>query len=274
MRRECLDKLHDSQMNILCDFDEYCKKNNLRYYLVAGSLLGAVRHGGFIPWDDDIDVAMPREDYERFFSGDGSIMGEKYFVQSYLSDDYYGSIFGKVRLNNTVFMEESWQKSKMHTGIYLDVFPLDFAPLKDYPWTEITRKVAVKLHHYIQKQMYDLPLHGVKKVVYNILSILPMKKWCKIRDGLLKSIGSKKSGCYTNYGSKYGYDKQKMSCDIYNPATEVVFNGKAFSAPNNIKFFLKRLYGENYMDLPPEEKRVSHNPLRLSFDLNGPDEIL
>ena len=113
MKVESLNKLHKTEVEILKRIVCICEKNNFEYYMVGGTLLGAVRHKGFIPWDDDLDIAMPREDYNSFLNIAQSELGNDFFLQSCFSDRNYGRIFCKVRKNGTLFLEKNIGRSSV-----------------------------------------------------------------------------------------------------------------------------------------------------------------
>ena len=115
-------KLKSEEIKILDYFVDICDKNNLHYYLMYGTLLGAVRHKGFIPWDDDIDVCMPPEDYQQFlriFKND-----DRFFLQTVQTDKYYHTLFAKIRENHTCMIEKENTYMPIHKGINIDIFPL------------------------------------------------------------------------------------------------------------------------------------------------------
>lgn len=112
---------------ILDEIVRICEEENLTYYLAGGSVLGAIRHGGFIPWDDDIGIMVPREDYEKFAEACKRKLNSNYFYQSIDTDARYVKRFAKVRKNNTIFQEKMFNGIQQHNGIYVDIFPLDNA---------------------------------------------------------------------------------------------------------------------------------------------------
>src|SRR5699024_2273587 len=121
-----LRKLQKEQMILLKEFDRICRKHNIAYYLHAGTLLGAVRHGGFIPWDDDIDLSMFRNDYNKLKSiMEKEIDMKKFFFQNQETDQHYNWVFERLRLNNTVYKRVGQEHLKCHNGIFIDIFPLD-----------------------------------------------------------------------------------------------------------------------------------------------------
>lgn len=126
MDKETLRKVQLVQLEILIEVDRACKENGIRYWLDSGTLLGAVRHKGFIPWDDDLDIAMQRADYDRFLELAPSILGENYFLQHWNNDPGYPLPWAKVRKKGTIYTEYQFQNLNSYNGIYIDVFPFDF----------------------------------------------------------------------------------------------------------------------------------------------------
>lgn len=120
-----LRKLQETELEILLETDRICRKYEILYQLSGGTLLGAVRHKGFIPWDDDVDICMLREDYNRFLSICEKELGEKYFLQTYETDSEFFHSFARIRKNNTLALQRQYKGMDMHHGIFIDVFPLD-----------------------------------------------------------------------------------------------------------------------------------------------------
>src|SRR5699024_5455265 len=125
MNKNILRKLQLTQLEILIEFDRICRENDLKYQIHYGTLLGAVRHKGFIPWDDDIDVGMLREDYNIFLKLANEKINNKYFIQNHKTDPEYIHSFTRITKNNTVSMQNTYSEIDMHQGIFIDVFPLD-----------------------------------------------------------------------------------------------------------------------------------------------------
>ena len=120
-----LKKLQNIEFEILLEFDRICKKHNIMYQLFAGTLLGAIRHRGFIPWDDDIDVCLLRKDYNVFIDVCRTELDSKYFLQTYETDKHSIWQFAKIRKNNTLFLEDAVSECDIHHGIFIDIFPFD-----------------------------------------------------------------------------------------------------------------------------------------------------
>ena len=274
MRRELIEKLHRCEIEIMDEFDRVCKKNNLTYYMVGGTLLGAVRHGGFIPWDDDVDLAMPRRDYNKLLEIADREFSDRFFLQTLYNDPGYENRFAKIRMNNTLFVEESLVNTKRHHGIYIDIWPLDEGR-ENFGFIQRKRKALLTLiTWYVKKRGNpDAKVHCrtlARKVMFALLKPFSKETLMRFVEFLMRGKGD----CYVNWASQYGFVKQTMKKTVYDPPVKLKFEDKEYFAPREYEFFLRRIYGENYMQLPPVEKRVTHNPVRLSFDTNGPDEIL
>ena len=126
---------------ILKEFARVCGKHNLRYFLNGGTCLGAIRHKGFIPWDDDVDVMMPREDYEKFLTLQYEYEGTPYFIQSWKSDPRYTYGFAKLRDSSTTFIEDFYRNHRINHGVWIDIFPLDGMAKKPIPREKCAKRV-------------------------------------------------------------------------------------------------------------------------------------
>lgn len=262
-------KIRKMQMEMLLEFDRICRKNNLKYVLFAGTLLGAVRHKGYIPWDDDIDVAMLRSEYEKFCSIVNREMDlDKYFFQSYKTDPNYRWAWGRILKNNTEYIREGHEKLKQKTGIFIDIFPLDGIP---------QGVIAKKLHRNIsvlcRKALYapigfDLEKRFVKRIGFGLLKDIPSKVPFKILEYLAKKYNEdncQKFFCLGIRRSMHIYGKEKLQKigkdkSWFTDLIEMKFEGHYFFVPRNYHELLVEDYGSDYMKLPPEEKRTSRNP--------------
>lgn len=158
--KEQLEQLKSIELEMLKAFIKACDMLNVKYFLLGGTLLGAVRHKGFIPWDDDIDVGMLREDYEIFIAKGASYLPDNLFIQNVYSDENYTMCFSKIRNNNTTFIESTVSHLKMNHGVFIDIFPLDYYPDEAKKQRELDFK----------KKIYDIRIAHT----YNILA-RPMK---------------------------------------------------------------------------------------------------
>ena len=127
--KKTLEKLHKVEIEILDEFVRICNKYNLEYYLIGGTMLGAVRHQGFIPWDDDIDVGIMRKDYDLFIKYAREELGDKYYLDCYETNKEYYLPFAKIRKNNTIFNEQVSAHLNNHKGIYIDIIPVSYTHL-------------------------------------------------------------------------------------------------------------------------------------------------
>lgn len=260
-------KLQMVQMEILKDVSNFCKKNNLTYYLVGGTLLGSIRHQGFIPWDDDVDIAMYRTDYKNFIDTFSRENSNKYFVQNNYTDKGYSRFITKVRLNGTKQIEKNLSEVSMHHGIYIDIFPLDNVCSSD--------GFGLRLRGYLLKMLcrYSTLRAGnrdyncrekdyLRKMLRVFTFFIPMAVVNKIFDYIC-SMSNKKKGEYTtSFASGYGWKKQLVKNEVYSRGCMVKFEGYKFNIPSKPDILLKQLYG-NYMNLPPLEKRISGHVLDM-----------
>ena len=252
-----LQKLWEKELQILNQIDAICKKHNISYYLMWGTLIGAVRHQGFIPWDDDIDICMPRKDYRKFLRIAKKELSAEYFLQTPFTDKFHSSFFSKVRLNNTAFYAEKDKNVKRHHGIFVDIIPLYSRKEKDSFFRKLKNRAAAKISEYISNKR-----EGRLKKKFSIFHLFPQRLLIKIRDSLMKGRG--------DYYISWGYRFKKT--DFY-PAIEMSFEGQKYVAPNNYDEVLTIIYGD-YMQLPPIEKQVAHKPAFISFNLNEDAEKL
>jgi lipopolysaccharide cholinephosphotransferase len=120
-----MNELQKKQLEILKEFDRVCRENNLTYFANGGTCIGAIRHNGFIPWDDDVDVMMPREDYEKLLKLQNPWSDSKYFLQTFRTDKHYVLNFAKLRDSSTTYLESLFYNIRQNHGVWIDIFPLD-----------------------------------------------------------------------------------------------------------------------------------------------------
>lgn len=263
---EYIRRLQKTEQEILDEIVRICDKFHLTYYLIGGTLLGAVRHRGFIPWDDDLDIAMPREDYDRFCGLCAGELDPQYELHSIDTDRTYWLPFAKIRKKNTIFEEKNIRGLDAPMGIYVDIFPLDHAKCVDCPEQRIRTKIIKGISSVIYaKRGLPIVLSRKSKLLARLLpvSIAALTKW-QIR--LMTKHNGRQCDYYINFGSNYNTVKQTMPKSVFDPGCQLEFEGKMYRALSDYRYFLKRIYGENYMQLPPAEKRVTHRPVRIIFD--------
>ena len=256
-----LRQLQLCELEILDEFVRICEKHNLQYYLVGGTLLGAVRHQGFIPWDDDIDVAMPREDYDRFAEISVKELAPQYFYQCPETDPHYFLTYAKLRRNGTEVYEERFKDAKFHKGVFIDIFPLDFCPRPGLVCHFLFNVLAVMNYRgqVDSGEPYEPYREISGKIGYGVLRLFSpgglvglRKRFLRLSRGLSKKIYI---ACYTG---AYGYQKEVFPVDWFQAGRKLSFEGRRFLAPIACEQLLSRSYGEAYLSLPPEEDRKQH----------------
>lgn len=265
MSNEQLKKLKKIELDIMKEFIFTCQKFNLKYYIVGGTLLGAVRHHGFIPWDDDIDIAMPREDYEMFLTKATNELPSHYFVQTIETDLNYLQCFGKIRNSNTTFIESSASHLDINHGIFIDIFPLDYYPEEKSKQNRL--EIMKKIYSYrvsccfnknIQRSLVDRAKSGLILLLYpNINKVL------RKREKLYKSVPE--SHLWVNNGGAWG-QKEIVPIEWFEEGIDVKFEGLTVKAPKEYDKLLTQVYGD-YMKLPPIEKQCGHHYIDvIDFD--------
>ena len=248
------------EVDILKRFIEVCDKLGLKYYLMGGTLLGAVRHQGFIPWDDDIDVGMPRKDYDIFISEGQNFLPKELFVQSIETEPNYIANFAKIRRSDTTFMEIAWKKCKINHGVYIDVFPLDY-----YPDDKRARKKFSRMNKIYARRLfseYDLENQSLKyNTVSRILKIIypSTRSVVSKRNDLFKS--TEEGNMIANYCGAWG-QKEIVPANWYGDGVILNFEGIKVRAPKEYDKWLNQVYGD-YMRLPPEEKRIPRHSVEI-----------
>ena len=261
-----LEQLKQIELDILKQFHQYCIKHNLRYFLTGGTLLGAVRHKGFIPWDDDIDVFMPRVDYERFISSFPSDpLNETLQVATIASLKRYYLPFAKLMRRDTILKEKAG--SSVELGVYMDIFPLDNMS-DDY-------EIACKLFHstsYLRKMLAfkNITFSSSRAFWKNLVLLMGKISICWLpRTCILKTL-IKKSRVYESKQlsrfvcavvmGTYGI-KEILEGEWYSQAILLPFENSSFYAPKGYHTILEHFYG-NYMQLPPKEKQKTHHSFK------------
>ena len=246
--------------NILCIFDAYCSKHELTYFIAYGTLLGAVRHGGFIPWDDDIDVCMPREDYIRFNNLVKTDPLSDYLV---IKSEFFHNTeypFTKIEDKRTIIYNS---KSTLHTSLWIDVFPLDYVNSKAY-LLKLKLKIISIIAILIEQRCVETILENnrlklmARRLVCKFSKIPPDSFWCSCVEKLLYSV-TKDGDLLANLTWGYGL-KELMPYSVYYPVKRISFEGIEVNAPNDEKTYLSTIYGD-YMKIPPEEQRRNHKIL-------------
>ena len=263
--------LKSVELDLLLEFDRVCKKLNLEYFLSSGTLLGAVRHSGFIPWDDDVDVMMFRKDYEKLLKLAPNEFAPQYFLQTQTTDMEFPFPFAKLRDSMTTLIEEQLSGLDINHGIYIDIFPLDGVPtnesLRKLGWIPISIIGYLSLSKTVRR---DSPhkLAIIFKILNSIIHV-KARTLLKIYTSLCRLCDAEKTK-YVAFSSwpDYPFNRIIYKKSIFERTVMLRFHGHFFPAPSGYDDLLKQIYGD-YMVLPPEEKRLSNHRYIL-IDANKP----
>lgn len=265
-------KLWEVEQEILDEIHRVCTDNGLRYSLAYGTLLGAVRHEGFIPWDDDVDVMMPREDYEKLIAIWTRDAKKGYILQTEMSSVDYNNNFAKVRKDNTTFLQYEEQRSRrFHKGIYVDIFPSDRRAPKGI--RAKTQFVAFAMNLLFNRG-YTSGDDGIVGVIEKaLLRIIPKQSYQKvsIKAGKWSRIWNKNNSAENILPCTIRDCRRYYPADLFDEFTDLYFSGKKYHAVRKWDQFLTIRYGD-YMKLPPKEEQVwKHHPVQISFESNIED---
>lgn len=262
-------KLWDTEQEILDEIHRICTENGLRYSLAYGTLLGAVRHQSFIPWDDDIDVMMPREDYEKLVAIWETVAPCGFLLETDRNTDDCVNNFAKIRKDHTIFLQfDDERKRKHHKGIFVDVFPFDRCA---------ENKTARRIQYgffalnLLFNRGYSSSSGGLTGALEKaLLTLVPKSAYRKLslragersRAWNDKNLENWVSPCTISDCRRY------YPADLFEEFTMLEFHGKRYYAVKKFDEFLTICYGD-YMKLPPEEERVwKHKPILVDFEHN------
>lgn len=256
------------EQEILDVVDKVCRENGLRYSLMYGTLLGAVRHGGFIPWDDDVDIMMPREDYNNLIEIWEKTAPKEYLIQNYHNSPDMDQNFTKIRKNHTTFLqsEENFDTA-YHKGIFIDIFPGDrVAPGRVGKRLQYAA-CAVNL---LFARGRTSGATGVIGAIEKILLRIPKCMHAKLRDYAQTYFcrWNGKAECKYVFASTIRSVRRHYAADLFDNMTTISFQGKSYPCIAKVDEVLKGEYG-NYMQLPPEDQRTwRHLPVCIDFEKN------
>lgn len=260
-----INELQKIQLSMLKDFDAVCQRHRISYQLFSGTALGAVRHKGFIPWDDDIDVVMLREDYERFFdSASKELDSNKYYVQREFSE-HWPMFFSKLRLNGTTYIEKYHSHdARIHQGIYIDIFPCD--NLSD-------SRLMQKLQYIASKIVIAKSLHArgyetnstVKKCFMQFCRILPTEPFKRL---CIRRNDSSSLKVHTFFGGGKKFERSIFLREWFEQSVKMRFEDSEFPVSAHYDEMLRVMYGD-YMVMPTLEQRVCKRHAAI-VDINKP----
>lgn len=247
------------QMDILSAIDEYCKNNGIRYSMACGTLLGAIRHKGYIPWDDDIDIYVPRADYKQLVNYFPLVYKGKYEIISLERNSQWERPYAKAYDNSTIF--EEYSNNSVTIGINIDIFPIDDVPQGDQ-WNCYNKKrrfqqslFALKFVKLCKKRSF---VKNLLLVLFQLIFVCYSKrKWAEELDALSQRFNGR--GCEYCYECCLGMlQRNPFQKALFDDLIYIPFEDREFQAFANYDNYLRNGYGD-YMQLPPEEKRVSHH---------------
>lgn len=260
MRQASSDDLKRIQIEILDVVSKYCDDHNINYWLDGGTLIGAIRHGGYIPWDDDIDLGMLRPDFERFireFNGHS----KRYTVKCVETDPTFTYAFAKVLDTNTVLYEPDETGNKLNINI--DIFVYDNAPDNEAKVKKMFRKRDAYRDLNELRTIFLTKSEGLKRPILSkakrtVLRLFPKNYFCKreiVNATQYNQIETKKVGNFVGWA--------RLTCDkkVFDSFIDHVFEGKMYKIPIGYDEWLTECYGD-YMQLPPVEQRVTHHSFK------------
>ena len=268
--------IQDKILSILKEFISICKDNNLTYYALGGTLLGAVRHKGFIPWDDDIDIGMPREDYEKFKKIASNALPENY---KFLSEDTsnYKKSFSVIRDDSTKIIM-NYSNEEQEESLWIDIFPLDGMPTnplkkKYHSYRYLYTRMMVQLSQFnslVNQKKENRP--WLEKVIIRIANVVKIERVVSFSWAQKKYLQTIKKysfneGFAGNYTGAYKL-REIVPSDYFGQPALLQFEDLKLSCPHKFREYLTAIYGADYMQLPPEEKRVLHHYEIISLGEN------
>lgn len=257
-----LDDIHAVQLEILGAVDELCKKHGIKYFLSGGTLLGAIRHKGFIPWDDDIDLWMTRENYKEFYKLLKTELPTEFFAMDYYYNIKYPLSILKIEKKGTVYKENIFEDIPIEQSIYIDIFPLDHIWEPAY---RLQTAVLIKMQAVRDFKLRDKNHEGVrmaKKILYTMFPLRLCRAVTEFTMKFFNVFGTKKYNQLCHRGRYW----PKFTAREVDDLIEADFCGRQYPVPRNYDSILTRCYGD-YMKLPPKEKQEPiHNIVNCSIN--------
>lgn len=259
-RKMSLEEIHKYEIEMLKVFVSICEKYELRYYLAGGTLLGAIRHKGFIPWDDDIDILMPRSDYDKFLNYAEEIeRSKKYRLAAYeLGNLNYP--FCKI-FDIRTSIEKKYIVDSTEQNLWIDILPLDGLPKSSKITARLFRKslIARRLLK-IKKSIIGQGTTWIKKIMKPVvkvfISVIRVQDLVAYINRISRTYSIEDSEYVGGIAMGYGINEKMPKVEFLEPV-KVEFESMFLNAPSCWDFYLKSLYG-NYMELPPLEKQIAH----------------
>lgn len=267
--QEELRRLQMVELEILEAIDSVCREHGITYFLDSGTVLGARRHGGFIPWDDDIDLGMPREDYERFLEVAPAALGERFCVTCSRTNPRQAALFAKVMLTGTRFVTDETEEAGFDQGVFVDIFPYDAVCAESNAAKRQRKRCMMwqSISYLYHSKHIVVPHKGAMGMIEAIV--------CRVAHYAVRALFSPER-------INRGFDKVAMIAkddsrsdmlmassyaatepfpkSMLLPPSVICFEGKEFFAPADVEGYLYTQYGQTWNQLPPEDQRRNHAP--------------
>lgn len=265
---ELLQALHKVEISILKEIERVCEKNNISYFAYAGTLIGAVRHKGFIPWDDDIDLAMLRDDYEKFLKVAPKELQDGFSIDHASFNEYLPIYYIKVCKDGTLFSEDYMKDVQMHHGVFIDIFPFDKiiqGRCKQIGYkihieflNQLNRAKILKRGAATSSKIKQYIAFLLRTILQIVLLPIPRSLLFKKMDEYVRKYNATETNWYSTRG--YGIVQKR---DLL-PLRKMKFENTEIVVPNNPDAMLKDIYGD-YMKLPPKAKQIGHAPSNIQL---------
>ena len=260
-------KLQLMELQVLNEVRRICDKHQISWFLVGGSVLGAARHQGFIPWDDDVDLGMYRPDYERFLAAARDELSDRYFLQTLESDPGYHLGYAKIRVNGTRYVQENVMHRTMHQGVFVDIYPIDGVP-DDPKLRKKQRMWALLSYFFCRQEPIKKQGQAIKLASTVLTKVLPKTLQKKIGMAYDRKISRFPVETCRDVANIYGikqYYNEIMPKEYIGAPVMLEFEGSPTPVPEQWDNYLTFLYGD-YHQLPPEDQRVlKHQAVEFSL---------
>jgi lipopolysaccharide cholinephosphotransferase len=261
---EKIRRLQMVELDLLLAVDRLCTKHHLTYYLVGGSALGAARHHGFIPWDDDIDVGMPRPEYQRFLQVCSNELPAGLFLQTRQTDPSFFRHFAVIMNENTAWLEPGYQRVRYHQGVGIDIWPIDGAPSS--PILQRMHAAVIWLSVVSGSLRYVARYSGrfFKRILALMSLCIPYDFWFGLGEKALR-WSKLETAPYWGHICAGDYMRQVVPRECFGRPERLKFEDHDLPVPGQLDAYLKHLYG-NYLQQPPMEQRAGHSAYLIDLE--------